>query len=90
MEANNQRPDYYTSIQGEPYEGLMQIGIRRPKPDLPLYKGKDMEEYRDFIQRCFNFFDITDKYPMDNARIAFAASRFHKKPVQKWGLLSAV
>jgi hypothetical protein len=49
MEANNQRPDYYVSVQGELYEGFMQIKTRRPKPNLPLYKGKDMEEYRDFI-----------------------------------------
>jgi hypothetical protein len=68
----------------------MQIGARRPKPDLPLYKGKDMEEYRDFIQRCLNFFDITDEYFMDNAHIALAASRFHKGSVQKWGFLLAV
>jgi hypothetical protein len=89
MEANNQRPDYYVSVQGEPYEGFMQIKARCPKPDLPLYKEKDMEEYRDFIQRYLNFFDTTNKYPMDNARIALAASRFHKKFTQKWGFLPA-
>jgi hypothetical protein len=57
----------------------MQVKARRPKPDLPLYKGKDMEEYRDFIQRYLNFFNIIDEYFMDNARIALAASRFYKR-----------
>jgi hypothetical protein len=68
----------------------MQVEARRPKPDLPLYKGKDMEEHRDFIQRYLNFFNITDEYLMNNARIAFAASKFYKKSVQKWGFLPAV
>jgi hypothetical protein len=48
-----------------------------------------MEEHRDFIQRCFNFFNITDEYLIDNARIALAASRFYKKFAQKWDLLPA-
>jgi hypothetical protein len=83
MEANNQRSDYYVSVQRESYESFMQVGARRSKPDLPLYKGKDMEEYRDFIQRYLNFFNTINEYSMDNARIALAASRFYKELIQK-------
>jgi hypothetical protein len=48
-----------------------------------LYKGKDMEKHRDFIQRYFNFFDAIDEYLINNARIAFTVSKFYKGPAQK-------